>query len=418
MMKFHLWIPRFLLAIGMLVKISFAMAAQEVTLSLDSAIKLALERNLELKAKKEELGIAEGRLIRANFLVQFNPELEGDVSNRRLEKSAEVSNRNVAQGGVTLSQEFEIAGQPQHRREAANRNLDKVKLEITDFERILRFRISEIFLKLSNVREKIRQAELIVDLRARLYEASKTRLALGDIPGAQLNVSEFELNRSKSDLITLQREYEEILSRLRSELVIDSDEKVELVSGLAHQPLTLSLDDLLKAVERRTDLAAFDQERKVAEAEELLTRAERIPNVKIGAFYAKDDKDHIVGGKITIPIPFFDRRQGEIRQAQARKSIANINYVNLRQSAAKALRAAYEKFKLSEKEIALYPDEAMKKFDESLNLYQRAYQERAIELADAILFQNQVVEARLKFIDALTNYNLSLAELKFQAGIE
>jgi len=395
-----------------------AIAAQEITLSLDSAVNLALERNLELKAKREELGIAEGRLIRANLLLQHNPELEGDVSNRRLEKPSEGSNRNVAQGGVTFSQEFEIAGQPQHRREAANRNLEKVKLEITDFERILRFRIAEIFLRLANVREKITQAEYVVDLRSRLYEASKTRLDLGDIPGAQLIVAEFELNRSKSDLITLQRDYEELLSRLKSELVVESDEKVELVSGFSRQPFLFSLEELLKAVERRTDLGAFDEDRKVAEAEELLTRAERIPNIKIGAFYAKDDKDKIVGGKITIPIPFFDRRQGEIRQALARKSIANINYLNLRQAAVKALRAAYERFKLSEKEIALYPDEAMKRFDESLALYQRAYQESAIDLADAIVFQNQVIEARTKFIDALTNYNLALAELKFQAGIE
>jgi len=414
-----LWIKTFSVFQGVwLLILTSSFGAEPMQLNLELAVKIALERNLELQVKKEELGIAEGRQIRANLFLQHNPELEGDVSNRRLEKSSEVSNRNVPQGGVTFSQEFEIAGQPQHRREAANRNLAKVKLEITDFERILRFRIAEIFLKLSNVREKITQAEHIVDLRGRLYEASKTRLALGDIPEFQLIVAEFELNRSKSDLITLQKEYEELLSRLKSELVIESDEKVDLVSSLPRQPFPLSLDELLKAVERRTDLAAFDQERKVAEAEEFLTRAERIPNIKIGAFYAKDDKDNIVGGKITIPIPFFDRRQGEIRQALARKSIANINYINLRQSAVKALRAAYERFKLSEREIALYPQEAIKRFDESLAIYQRAYQESAIDLADAIVFQNQVIEARTKFIDALTNYNLSLAELRFQSGIE
>jgi cobalt-zinc-cadmium efflux system outer membrane protein len=390
----------------------------ELRLNLQQTVQTAVDRNLELKAKKEELGIAEGRLIRANLLIQFNPEIEGDISNRRLENVSDGLNRNVPQGGVTFSQEFEIAGQPQYRREAANRNLEKVKLEIADFERVLRFRIAEIFLKLANVREKIRQAEHIVDLRNRLYEASKTRLALGDIPEVQLTTAEFELNRSKSDLITLQREYEELLSRLKSELVLDPDEPVELDSRLLRQPFPFSLDDLLKAVERRTDVAAFDQERKVAESEELLTRAERIPNVKIGAFYERDDKDNIVGGKITIPIPFFDRRQGEIRQALARKSIANINYTNLRQAAVKALRAAYERFKLSEKELALYPDEAMKRFEQNLELYQKAYQEKQIELSEAILFQNQVLEARLKFIDALTNYNFSLAELRFQAGIE
>jgi cobalt-zinc-cadmium efflux system outer membrane protein len=387
-------------------------------LDLQQAIQTALERNLQLKAKREDLGLAEGRLIRANLLLQHNPELEGDVSNRRLKKPEEGFSKNLPQGGVSLSQEFEIGGQPGYRREAADRNLEKVKLEISDFERTLRFRTAEIFFKLLNTREKIRQAEHIVDLRGRLYEASKTRLALGDIPEVQLIVAEFELNRSKSDLITLQREYEEVLSRLRSELVVEQDEKIELVTSLPRQSFSLSLDELLKTVERRSDLAAFDQERKVADAEELLTRAERIPNIRIGAFYEKDDKDNIVGGKISIPIPFFDRRQGEIRQALARKSIANINYLNLRQSAGKALRAAYERFKLSERELALYPDEAMKRFEENLELYQKAFQEKQIELSEAIVFQNQVLEARLKFIDALTNYNLSLAELRFHAGIE
>jgi cobalt-zinc-cadmium efflux system outer membrane protein len=387
-------------------------------MDLEQAMQTALERNLELKAKREELGLAEGRLIRANLFLQFNPEIEGDISNRRLFKPDTGFNKNLPQGGLSLSQEFEIAGQPGYRREAAHRNMDKTKLEIADLERTLRFRIAEIFLKLLNTREKIGQAEHSVDLRSRLYEASKTRLALGDIPEVQLVLAEFELNRSKSDLITLQREYQELLSRLRSELVVEQDEKIELIGSLPRRPFSASLDELLRMLERRSDVAAFDQERKVTEAEELLTRAERIPNIKVGAFYDRDEKDNIVGGRLSWPIPFFDRRQAEIRQALARKSIANINYLNLRQSAGKALHAAYERFRLSERELALYPDEVMKRFEENLELYQKAFQERQIELSEAILFQNQVLEARLKFIDALTNYNLSLAELRFQAGIE
>ena len=60
----------------------------------------------------------------------------------------------------------------------------------------------------------------------------------------------------------------------------------------------------------------------------------------------------------------------------------------------------------------------MKRFGENLELNQKAYQEGQIGLSEVILFQNQVIEARLKFLDTLTNYNLSLAELKLQAGIE
>jgi cobalt-zinc-cadmium efflux system outer membrane protein len=396
-----------------------AFAAAPLRLNQERAVQIALERNLELKSKKEELGIAEGRLIRSNLFLQHNPELEGDVSNRHLNKPEEGFNKNLPQGGVTLSQELEVGGQPRHRRAAAQGSLEKAEFEIGDFERALRFRVTELFLKLLSSEAKIKQAKQIVELRGRLHDASKTRLSLGDIPEVQVILSEFELKRTKSDLFGLQREHEGLISRLKTELALEDDSRIEIQGELGRTAPSFSLQELLKtALERRPDLAASDRERKVAEAEEQLTRAERIPNVKFGVFYEKDDKDNIIGGKISIPLPFFDRKQGELHGALARKSIADLNYLNRRQAVEREIRAAYNKFRLAERDVALYPEDSLKKFDENLELSQRAYQEGQIDLSDAILFQNRVIEARQKFIDALTNYNLALAELKFRAGIE
>src|SRR5581483_8314342 len=94
------------------------------------------------------------------------------------------------------------------------------------------------------------------------------------------------------------------------------------------------------ALERRPDLAALEREKAVTEAEVRLTRSERIPNIKAGPFYERDDKDNI-GGRISIPLPIFDRKQAELREALARKSAANINYLGLRQNIERSVRAAY-----------------------------------------------------------------------------
>lgn len=419
-MLISLWIKAFFVFQGLYLLIVIpSFGAEPVRLTLEQAVQIALERSLEFKAKKEELGIAEGRILRANLFLQHNPELEGDAANRRLNKPEEGFNKNLPQGGVSLMQEFEIGGQSRYRRQSAQENLAKVKFEVGDFERSLRFRVTEVFLKLLNSEAKIKQAERIVELRNRLYEASKTRLSLGDIPEVQVVLSEFELNRARSELIGLQREREELLTRLQTELALEDDTRIEIQGELGRTSPSFSLQDLLKtALERRPDLAASERERRVTETEELLTRAERIPNIKVGAFYEKDDKDNIVGGKISIPLPFFDRKQGELREALARKSIANLNYLNRRQALEREIRAAYNKFRLAERDISLYPEDSLKRFDENLDLNQRAYQEGQIDLSDAVVFQNQVIEARQKFIDALTNYNLAVAELKFQAGVE
>src|SRR5262245_44558119 len=397
-----------------------ALGAEVIKLDLQQAIKMAFEQNLELKAKREEIGIAEGRVIKSNLFLQQNPELESDVGNFKVTRGEPQFARNQTNFGFSLSQEFEIGGQPGYRREAAHGNLEKVQFEIGDLERTLRFRITALFLKLLNSQAKIKQAEQIVELRQRLYEASKTRLAVGDIPEVQVAIAEFELNRTRSDLIGSQREYEELLSRLRADLVLENN-GIEIVGDLSRAAPPISPDELLKkALERRPDLAAFDREKKVTEAEELLTKAGRIPNIKVGAFYDREKQEggYIAGGRISIPLPLFDRKQAELREALARKSIANLNYINRRQTLEKEIRAAYNKFRLAERDIALYPEDSLKKFDQNLALNQKAYQEGQIDLSEAILFQNQVVEARLKYLQALSNYNLSLAELKFQAGIE
>jgi cobalt-zinc-cadmium efflux system outer membrane protein len=413
------WIKIYSIVFGAyLLSVSSVFGAERLQLTLEQVVRITLERNLELKAKREDLGLAEARLIRANLLFQHNPELEGDVSNRRLNKSEDGS-RNVLQGGVFFSQEFEIGGQPVFRRQAAQRNFEKIKFEVADFERTLRFRVTELFLRLVNNQAKAKQAEQIVDLRSRLYEASGTRLRLGDIPEVQHTLSEFELSRARSDLIGLRRDYEESLAKLRTDLGLEPDVQVEVIAELKPAPTSLSPADLVRtALERRPDLSALEREVKLTEAEERLTRSEKIPNIKAGPFYERDDRDNIIGGRISIPLPIFDRKQAELREALARKSAANINYLNLRQGIERSVRATYTRLKLSEQELSYYPETAMKKFDETLELYLKAYEERQVELSEFLLFQNQMIEARQKFVDAITNYNLSLAELKLQAGIE
>src|SRR4030095_3121899 len=229
---------------ALFVFLTSAFGAEPMRLNLEQAIQAALERNLELKAKKEELGVAEGRVIRADLFLQSNPELGGDVGNFKVTRGEPAFAKNQTNYGFSLNQEFEIGGQPRYRREAAQRNLEKVNFEVSDLERVIRFRISEFFLKLLNAQAKIKQAEQIVNFRSRLYEASKTRLSLGDIPEVQVIVAEFERNKAKSDLISFQREYEELLSRLRTELAL---ERVDVVGDLTRQTSPLSFDELLKS---------------------------------------------------------------------------------------------------------------------------------------------------------------------------
>jgi hypothetical protein len=56
--------------------VASALGAEAIKLDLEQAIKMAFEQNRELNAKREEIGIAQGRVNKSNLFLQQNPELE------------------------------------------------------------------------------------------------------------------------------------------------------------------------------------------------------------------------------------------------------------------------------------------------------------------------------------------------------
>ncbi len=394
--------------------------AEGIKLDLPAAIKLALEQNLELKAKEAELGVVQGKVAKADLLLQQNPELEGDVADRRAKERAEGERRHHTDVGIRLSQEVEIGGQSGYRRLAARKELEKASWELKDSELQLRFRVKTLFFNLLALREKMERAKAVVDLRNRLHQVGQKRVQIGDAPAMILAQTEFELSRAKSELLGLQREYRRNLTELRVLLNLPADQEVVLEGDLKKNGTLSDLKDLLEsALRNRPDLASRAAEREAAEAEANLTRSERIPNVKFSVFYRREEGNfNIAGGGISIPLPFFDRKQGELQQALARKSAADIQYRNLHQTIEKNLDSAWDRFRSSEAEIDLFGENVLEKFRENLELTQRAYEERQIEIFEAITAQDRLIEAQIRYLDALLGYHAVRAELEREAALE
>ena len=83
------------------------------TFDLPAALEMAREKNPDLQAARQELEIARGRLVRAEYPNQFNPEIGGGAGRR--------SNLGGSGGStdfsIVLSQELEVAGQRSKRIE-------------------------------------------------------------------------------------------------------------------------------------------------------------------------------------------------------------------------------------------------------------------------------------------------------------
>lgn len=74
-------------------------------------------------------------------------------------------------------------------------------------------------------------------------------------------------------------------------------------------------------VSDRPDMRALQSDIRQAEAEADLGRAGRVPDLALGAGYAREEFDDIVQGTLTIALPVFDHGQGTTAVAQARRFV-------------------------------------------------------------------------------------------------
>ena len=191
------------------------------------------------------------------------------------------------------------------------------------------------------------------------------------------------------------------------------------------------LVDLKKqAMENRHDLKALKTETEKAEAEVLLARADRLPNVTAGITFSRQstalpvrggedrDTDYLIGLKLSVPIPFFDRNQAGIKESQAGKSSAEIRKVFVLQSIEREVEAAHARLSSAQKAVALYRTGIIPQLEENLKLVQEAYQLGEMGILAVIDEQKKFIEVNDSYLTALYNLNTAVAKLEAAVGVE
>lgn len=393
-----------------------------LSLDLNAAINQALQENPDLKAKRQALGLARGRVQQADLLFQENPQLSVDIDYRH-RRFAAPTGRSVADAEVRLTQEIEIAGQRHHRREAAAKHLTQAEWLVADAERLLRWEVARGFYDLLAARARLAVQRQFVHAQDALLRAGVQRFAREDISVIELDTLRLDRDRAQSELAT--REIEETLAeqQLRLLLGLDADTAFTAVGDLwASAPGqeaagTFPPRESLEAcaLAHRPDLQAARLALGVREAELRLARANRIPNISLGPLYKSDNEDQVVGAGILIPLPLFDRNQHEITAALANLETARTEFAARGQVIRQEVASAYTRLRLTADRVALYGRSYLDDVTRSVTFTQKAYEAGELSIFEFSVAQDRFAQARLRYIDAVAAYLHAVAELEVRS---
>jgi outer membrane protein TolC len=258
--------------------------------------------------------------------------------------------------GARVDVPIETAGKRDLRVERANRIVDAAELALYDTAWHVRSRLRTALLEHASAERDV--ALLGDELAARRDSLAvlEQRLAVGDVSRPDLAVAEIERGRTELEL----RAREAHVRALRAQIAAALGVSVQALDGQridwpdVENPAPHGTPEL----EGRADPSArLDVRRSLAEyaaseADLQLEIAKQYPDIALGPGYTYDQGAHKFLIGFSMPIPIFNKNEGPIAEAEARRAAAQTRFVALQAAAIGEIETARARYAGAVEELA------------------------------------------------------------------
>ena len=395
-----------------------ASAQAPVLISFDQAVDLALTHSHDLKANQTL--IQQGQAQELTASLRPNPTLTADSLFMPLDpNNYTLDNLNTTQefdSGVSYL--FERGGKRQRRIDAARGATAVTRYQVDDFKRTLISKVAQQFINAQLAQSLLDFANKDLASFQQTVNISEERYKAGAISEGDLLKIKVQLLQFQTDVSSAQVAKVQALANLRQLLGYDAVPANYDVEGeLTFQPLTVNLDDLkLRALKLRPDLLAAQQGVHAAQSQIALAKANGKVDVTGSLEYSHVAAQNTFGVAVSVPLPIFDRNQGEIERTR----FALTQSQQLAESASDAVltdvRNNYEAFQTNQQIVQLYLSGYLNQAKESRDISAYAYKRGAASLLDFLDAERSYRATQLSYRQTLANYLLSIEQLKEAVG--
>lgn len=151
-----------------------------------------------------------------------------------------------------------------------------------------------------------------------------------------------------------------------------------------------------------------------------LQNSQAVPDVTVSLGYKTlqdtGNKGMIIGA--SIPIPLFNRNQGNIQKARAQRAKAQDQYIDLELALENKLSISHTELMRAYKEAEKIRTTVLKAAAQSFDLAKEGYKEGKFEYLDMLDSQKTLFEVKERYIQALMNYHQSRADIEYLNTLE
>jgi len=376
------------------------------SISINDAVRSAIENNIELQKRKNELNKNESILSEAGRIP--NPTFSYSREDLKLNNSK--FGEWIASGSVPLNFLWERWSNV----ESNAQSLEAAKLLLENSIQTVSVQVMNSYLNYHFLSLLTEELNSVLDKINKVAETARQRVKQGDIP-------EYELQRILLEVAKFNAEIKRVeidKANSHSELKLLTGLKKMNISteGFSITPVSLSSDELIKsAYQNRKDLKAMDMLIESEKAFLAHNKLKIIPNISLTAGYKKQ-ADNFSGSVmlLSFEIPLFKRNQLEIELSENELNTLIFQRKYLTEQIQEEVRNSLTKY-LQYKE--LYENN---KFLQPLLLFSSSaysYEQGEKSLVEFLDGLNAYIDALMLSKDLELNYLKSFFELQKAAAL-
>lgn len=338
--------------------------------TLDQLVSIGLNQNPSVMASRDQVDAARGGATAARAYP--NPEISGQTGNGR--------ERNVASPmsgqayNVTLHQPIEMPNVRSARIDTADAMVVATEAAKQGFEDDTTARIKLAFYDLLRRQAEERATAEDLQLTQQIRERIALRHKVGESP-------KFDLIRADTEMLNAQRTYDAAVLRVemaRANLRMAVGNPLpngwqirgELPKKINLPPLGKLKEELLA---RNPALARSEAERQAAERRVDHEKGQRLPKVAIIASRDVDPTIQKSMAGLSLTVPLWDFKTGQISQARAELSRANHQLAAQKLTLSESLEATYRLYQIASNQVNMLESQVLVQAGAAQRIAEAAY---------------------------------------------
>lgn len=392
----------------------------DTPLDLRWLIQEAVEHNPEIISARRRLGAAKARIPQAKSLDDPTVGIGSfDMSNHPLNINGQTP---MLQQRYNVSQKIPFPGKLRIRGEVAKEEANMTEEELQSKIQEIIALVKAAFYEFFYINNAIEVTEETRDLLRMFAKIAETKYAVGEVTQRDVLAAQVELSTLANDVIVLSKERESIIARINTLLDRPTQAPLGKPRPVEKHSFRLSLEKLESiAMRNRPELRRFDHAVRRNEANVKLSKRDYYfsdfePMVE---YMQEDGRSDTWASAITINVPWlWPKNRSKVKEAKEELSAAKSDYRFINNKTLFEVKDLFVRVQSSESTINLYKTGVIPQAEQSLKSARIGYEANKVDFLTLLDSERTLLNARLLYYRALTDYEQNLANLERAVGMQ